>query len=146
MFTGYHFFDYKYDIPNYNEYDYDHFGRYLFLILAVTFIVLFLILLRKTKKENVLRYLKIVAIGLTSLYVIKTTWESVFDIMRSGSFNLGLLPLDTCSLVMPAAFMASFGKGKVQKLGADWLATGGVIGGLSNILFLQALKYYPFFV
>ena len=145
MFTGYSFFDYKYDIPDYNGYDYDHFGRYLFLIIASVTILVAVILLRKMKREHIVTYLKVMAITMTALYITKTTWETIHDIQHDGAFNMYLLPFDTCSMLMFASFFAGFGKGKVQSLGASWLATGGIVGGLSNLLFLQALHYYPFF-
>ena len=79
------------------------------------------------------------------LYIAKTTWESIYDIKLSGSFNTGLLPLDTCSIIMYAGLLAGFCKGKIGKAASSWLATGGVVGGVATMLYLNAFKYYPFF-
>ena len=145
MFTGYSFFDYKYNIPGYNGQDYDGFGRYLYLILGLVIVITLLIFLRNAKKETILKYLKISGIAMICFYVIKTTWESYYDITTGRGFNFGLLPLDACSMVMIAAPIAGFGKGKLKLFAESWLASGGIVGGLSTMLFLHALKYYPFF-
>ena len=145
MFTGYNFFDYKYNIPGYNGQDYDNGGRYIFMVASIIIIFLFCILFRKAKKDTIQKYLKISSIVITALYIVKTTWESYYDISTGRGFNIGILPFDTCSIVMWASLLAGWGKGKAQKIGECWLATGGIVGGISNVLFLQALKYYPFF-
>lgn len=147
MFTGYSFFDYKYNIPNYEGYDYYHFGRYLYLIISVVALVTLLIIFRNAKKETILKYLKISGIVFCAMYVIKTTWESIYDITVGPyhEFNLNIMPFDTCSIVMWASLMAGFGKGKIKKLGECWLVTGNLVGGISTMLFINALKFYPFF-
>ena len=145
MFSGYGFFDYKYDIEGYNGQDYNGPGRYIYIALVVVLTILFLILFRKAKKEQVDKYLKVLGIFMICFYILKTTWESIYDIMRTGSFNVGILPFDTCSIVMWAGLLAGFGKGKLKKIGECWLSTGGLVGGISAALFLQAFNYYPFF-
>ncbi len=147
MFSGYHFFDYKGNLAQagYNGQDYSGGGRTIYLILSIVLIVALIILFRKAKREQIRTYLKVLGIGMIVMYLTKTTWESVHDIASGQGFNTGILPFDTCSIVMWAALLAGFGKGKLEKAGACWLATGGIVGGISNLLFLQALKYYPFF-
>ena len=46
---------------------------------------------------------------------------------------------------MLAGIISGFGKGKIKKMSDSWLATGGIVGGLATMLFLNAFKYYPFF-
>ena len=146
MFKGpYGFFDYKYNIAGYEGQDYSGTGRLIYIIAAAVIVVLLLILLRNAKKETVKKYLKIVGIAFVSAYIIKTTWESYFDITVDGGFNLYILPFDTCSVVMWACLLAGFGTPKLQKLGACWLVTGSMVGSIGAIPFLTALKYYPFF-
>ena len=77
-------------------------------------------------------------------YIIKTTWESIYDIKLSGEFNTGLLPFDSCSIIMFAGLIAGFGKGKIKKMAESWLATGGIVGGIATMVHLNAFKYYPF--
>lgn len=145
MFTGnYNFFEYKYNIPGYTGQDYGGFAQYLYLIISVILMIVLLILLRKSSKERVLKIIRFVSIFLVIFYISKTTWESVYDIKLYGSFNTGLLPLDTCSIIMLAGLLSGFGKGKIKKIADCWLCTGGIVGGFATMLFLNAFKYYPF--
>ena len=145
MFQGdYHFFDYKYNISGYNGQDYGGIAQYLYLIISVITITILLIRLRKSSRDKVLKIIRFISIFLILFYLGKTTWESIHDIQYTGSFNTGLLPFDTCSIVMLATFLAGFGKGKLKKLAEDWLVTGGVISGLAVMIIMNAFNYYPF--
>lgn len=146
MFKGkYNFFDYKYNIAGYNGQDFGRIGQYIYLIISIIILITLLIVLKKSSKEKVLKIIRIISIFLTVFYIIKTTWESIYDIKITGSFNTGLLPLDTCSIIMLAGLISGFSKGKIKEYADYWLATAGVVGGISNMLFLNVLKYYPFF-
>ena len=146
MFKGnYNFFDYKYNIKGYNGQDFGSFGQYIYLIISIILLIILLIFLKKLNKEKVNKTIKFTSIFLIIFYIVKITWESIYDIKLSGSFNTGLLPLDSCSIIMLAGILSSFCKGKIKEYSSCWLATGGIVGGISNLLFLNALKYYPFF-
>lgn len=145
MFRGnYNFFEYKYNIIGYNGQDFGGFAQYLYLLISIILIVVLLVLLRKSSKEKVGKIIKIISIFMVIFYIGKTTWESVYDIKLSGSFNTGLLPFDTCSIIMLAGLLAGFAKGKIKKYAECWLVTGGIVGGIGAMLFLTAFKYYPF--
>ena len=145
LFTGnYGFFEYKYNIPGYTGQDYGGFAQYLYLAISAVLLVAALILLRKTPRQRVSRIIGCIGIFLTVFYLIKINWESYWDIRQSGGFNTGILPFDTCSIIMHACLIAGFGKGKFKKLAECWLATGGVVGGFGTMLFLNAFSYYPF--
>lgn len=145
MFTGdYGFFDYKYDIPGYHGQDFGGPAQFFYLALSAVLLTLLLRALRGLDRNRLRRFVGWTGVFMILLYLGKTAWESYYDLQRSGSFNTGLLPLDTCSLVMPAALLAGFGRGKAQRLGECWLATGGVLGGLATMVSLNALNYYPF--
>jgi hypothetical protein len=77
-------------------------------------------------------------------YISKTTWESIYDIERDGVFNTGLLPLDTCSFIMYAGLISGLCKGKIKEYSDSWLATGCIVGGIANMVQLNAFNYYPF--
>ncbi|MBP5254820.1 MAG: YwaF family protein [Lachnospiraceae bacterium] len=144
MFSGaYHFFDYKYNIEGYTGQDFGGPAQYIYLAVSLVLIALLAAVLRKRTHEQARRTVGFLGIFLTLFYLGKTAWESYYDILRFGAFNTGLLPFDTCSLIMPAAILTGFGKGKVQRYAECWVTTGGILGGLSNLLFLNALKYYP---
>ena len=146
MFKGnYNFFDYKYNIEGYTGQDYGGFAQYLYLIISIVLLIILLILLRKSSKEKVLKIVKILSIFLIIFYISKTTWETIYDIKSSGTFNTGLLPFDSCSIIMLAGLISSFSKGKIKEYSDSWLVTGSILGGFSTMLFLNAFKYYPFF-
>ena len=145
LFTGdYSFFDYKYNIPGYTGQDYGGSAQYLYLAISLILLAVLLYMLRRASQSRIRRIIGCLGIFLTVLYVLKTVWESYYDIRLAGGFNIYLLPLDTCSLIMPAGILAGFGKGRVQKLAACWIATGGIVGGIASMLFLNAFRYYPF--
>ena len=144
LFTGdYHFFDYKYDIAGYTGQDAGGAAQMLFPAVSLALLVLLLTLLRKTPEEKARRIVGCLGIFLTVLYIAKTAWESCYDIARSGAFNTGLLPLDLCSMIMPAGILAGFGRGRIRQMAAAWVSTGGILGGLATMVQLNALRYYP---
>lgn len=146
MFTGdYNFFEYKYNIQGYSGQDYGGLAQWLYLGLSIALIALLLYLMRNTPREKVKKILAYAGVFMTLFYIGKTAWESVYDIRRDGAFNVGILPLDSCSIVMPALLLAGFGRGKPAHLAECWLASGGILGGFGTMLFLNAFKYYPFF-
>ncbi len=146
MFKGdYNFFDYKYNIVGYTGQDYGGIAQNLYLVISLVLMIALLVALRKSSKEKVLKIIKVVGVFLSLFYIFKTIWESYYDITLGGSFNKGLLPFDTCSIIMWAALISGFGKGKIKKMADAWISTGSVVGGFATMLFLNAFKYYPFF-
>ena len=145
MFKGnYNFFDYKYNIEGYTGQDFGSIAQNIYLVISILSMIVLLIFLRKLRKEKVLTFIRVVSIFLVLFYIAKTTWESIYDIRLTGGFNYGLLPMDTCSIVMYAGLISGFCKGKIKEYSDAWLVTGCIIGGIANMLFLNALKYYPF--
>jgi len=146
MFSGnYNFFDYKYNILGYTGQDYGGIAQYIYLFGSIALIIILLLILRKISKEKVQIIIRVIGIFMTLFYISKTIWESIYDIKLSGSFNTGLLPFDTCSIIMLACLLAGFGKGKIKKMAECWLTTGSIVGGIATMLYLNAFKYYPFF-
>ena len=145
FFTGdYSFFEYKYNIKGYDGQDFGGPPQYIYLAVSFVLMVVLLCILRKLSKDRVRTVLRVIGIFMILFYITKTTWETVYDIRYDGSFNKGLLPFDTCSLIMLAAPIAGFCKGKLKRIAECWLMTGCIIGGIANMLFLNAFKYYPF--
>lgn len=148
MWQGkYGFFDYKYNIQGYEGQDYMAPIQYIMTAIGVIGIVLLLIFLRRMKKENSKKLLGIMGIVFTSIYIIKTIWESYWDIKTGRGFNIWILPFDTCSLFMPGLIIAGFSKkdSKLEVFASTFLATIGLVGGVANFIFLRGLKYYPMF-
>ena len=146
MFSGdYSFFDYKYNITGYTGQDYGGLAQYLYLIISFVLLFFLLFHLRNIGKDKVLKIIRRISIFLIIFYIVKTTWESCYDIKLEGSFNVGLLPLDACSMIMLAGIISGFTKGKIKEYSDAWIITGSIIGGLATMLYLNAFKYYPFF-
>ena len=145
MFRGnYNFFEYKYNISGYNGQDYGGLPQYLYLIISLFLLVVLLLCLKNLKKEKVLKIIRFTSIFLLLFYIIKTTWESIYDIKQFGLFNIGLLPFDSCSIIMLAGIISGFTNGRIKKFSDSWIVTGGVVGGIGAMLYLNAFKYYPF--
>ena len=146
MFKGnYRFFDYKYNIMGYTGQDYGGIAQYIYLIISIVLLVVLLFLLRKSTKEKVLKIIRVLSVFLVLFYIGKTTWESIHDIKLNGSFNTGLLPFDSCSIIMLAGMISGFSTGKIKDYSNAWIITGGVVSGFATMLYLNAFKYYPFF-
>ena len=142
--NNYNFFDYKYNIVGYHG---QHFGsiyQYIYLAISVILLIVLLFIFRKLSKEKVLKVIQIISLFLIVFYFGKTIWESIYDIKLTGNFNTGLLPFDTCSMVMLAGIFSGYGKGKIKDISTCWLATGCILGGVATMVYLNAFKYYPF--
>ena len=145
MFRGeYNFFDYKYNIAGYSGQDFGGIAQYIYLIFSFILIIILLIYYRKADKDKILKKIREISIFLVLFYLAKTTWETIYDIALFNSFNTGLLPLDACSIIMFSGLISSFSKGKIKEYADAWLVTGGIIGGLATMLYLNAFKFYPF--
>ena len=148
MWDGkYGFFDYKGNIPGYNGQDYMSPIQYIMTAIGMVLVIFLLIFLRNMKKKNSKKMLWIMGIVFTSLYVIKTSWESYWDIKTGQGFNIWILPFDTCSIFMPALLVAGLSKEDsiYERIAVVWLATIGFAGGVANFIFLRGLNYYPMF-
>ena len=146
MFHGdYSFFDYKYNILGYTGQDFGSVAQFVYLTISIILLVILLLALKKCSKDKVLKIIRYTGIFLTFFYITKTTWESIYDIKLSG-FNYGLLPLDTCSIIMWACLIAGFVKNdKIKYMALSWIMTGSIVGGIGNMVYLNAFRYYPFF-
>ena len=146
MYKGsYSFFDYKHNIIGYKGQDFRGTPQKLYLIVSIILLITVLTVLRKSSKGRVSKIIMAVTVFLILFYIGKTTWETIYDIEFNGEFNRRLLPFDTCSIIMYSGLISSFFKGKIKEYSDSWLATGCVVGGLSNMFSLNALKCYPFF-
>ena len=148
MWQGdYNFFDYKYKIEGYAGQDYQSPIQYIMSAIGVVIIFLLLIILRNINKEKSKKILWISGIVFTLFYLIKTSWETYWDIKTGQGFNIFILPFDTCSFIMPALIVAGLSKKDsfIERVAAVWISTIGFAGGFANFLFLRALNYYPMF-
>ena len=116
----------------------DHFKLIIITVLAI------IIALKKTihkTREEVKKIIKTCTILVWILEIITITFK-----LRTGDIrNVGnYIPLYYCSLLLYAGALASFAKGKLQRAGEVFLATGGIIGGIVFMIFPStSLPAYP---
>lgn len=144
---NYNFFDYKDFIPSEDKQNVTwSIEHIIFIIVAITAIVLLCVFLKRIKSSKVEIYLKTIAIVIPILEVIKIVWESFWDIKMGHGFNLtGLLPLYTCSMFMYVLPFAGFGKGKVKECALAFLTTISVFAGATNFFIPPIFNDYPCF-
>ena len=141
---GYHFFDYKYNIPNFSS---DLFSTWhiIYIILAYLSCILLCIFLPKKKKHNIDLFLKIIGIAVLIAEISKVSFESYFDITTGRGFNVGgIMPCYTCSLFIYCTLLAGFTKGKVKDICISFLSTIGLISGAIGVVYCNGLNFYPF--
>lgn len=95
------------------------------------------------KKEEIKNIIKYSTIILWILEIIKI----VFNIMTGNGNNPNTyIPLYFCSLILYAGLFSSFAKGKLKRVGDIFLATGGIVAGITFIISpLTSLSSYPMF-
>lgn len=106
----------------------DHFKLIIITIIGI------IIALKKTAnktKEEVKQIIKRCTIAIWILEAIKIA----FKLKTEGIRNINnYVPLYYCSLLLYAGALASFAKGKLQRMGEVFLSTGGIAGGLIFII------------
>ena len=141
---NYRFFDYKYNIPNFDS---DLFSGWhiAYIILAFISCIFIAIFLRKLKHKGIDIFLKVLSIGAVIFEVSKISWESYYDITTGRGFNKGgILPFYTCSLFIYCVILAAWTKGKVKEVALSYLTTVGLIAGGIGVVYCNGLNYYPF--
>ena len=115
-----------------------HFELIIITILGIIFALKNTV--HKTKEE-VKQIIKRCTIVMWILEVIMITFKLCTGDVRN--FN-NYVPLYYCSLLLYAGLLSSFGKGKIERIGNVFLATGGIIGGLVFIILpTTSLPSYP---
>lgn len=114
-----------------------------FILFGITMICI-AIALKHTKnieKNKVKQIIKRTTIILWILEIIKI----VFNIINYGFKSVNkYVPLYFCSLILYAGIFSGFCKGTIKKVGDVFLSTGGIIAGLTFLIFpLTSLTSYP---
>ena len=115
------------------------------LVIALITILSIAIAVKITKikkKEDVTKVIKIATIIVWVLEITKI----VFLILTDQGKPNNVIPLYYCSMLLYSGLISSFGKGFIKKMGDVFLATGGVFGGITYLLFpTTTLPAYPLF-
>jgi hypothetical protein len=120
-------------------------GQFIFLGIATLVIILTSVLLRKASHKRIDVLLKVLAVLIPFLDILKITVESYFDITGGDGFNFsGLIPLYTCSIFVYLLPIAAFGRGKAREYSLSFITTIGIFAGLTNFVMAPILNTYPF--
>lgn len=141
----YGFFDYKYDIPPRPS---DLFSTPHIVYIAAVFLLgtLAAFMLRKTSREKITRFLKVMSVFSVVLEITKITWESAYDISRGFGFNFGgILPIYSCSLFIYTLIFAAWTRGRARDVSLAFLSTIGMLFGGIGVVYCNGLNFYPFF-
>ena len=130
------------------ENEYDPVG--LYSVGHIVTLIIFLLIVafcaykcRKIGKDKAIFLTKIIAIVVTVLEIIKIT---IAFINGEGDKLDHWVPLYFCSMFIYAAWLAGYAKGKIADLGRAFVGTGGIIAGLSFLIFpTTSFTMYPLF-
>lgn len=112
------------------------------LAICLILIVIGLYCSKKLKEKQVFLIIKIVAILVTILELIKIGYKFWYQ----QTYLDAWFPLAYCSLFIYSTWMVGFGKGKVREIGLGFLVGGGIIAGLAFLIFpTTSLMMHPIY-
>lgn len=118
-------------------------GHIVTLIIFLLIVAFCAYKCRKIGKDKAIFLTKIIAIVVTVLEIIKIT---IAFINGEGDKLDHWVPLYFCSMFIYAAWLAGYAKGKIADLGMAFVGTGGIIAGLSFLIFpTTSFTMYPLF-
>lgn len=118
-------------------------GHMVTLIIFLLIVAFCAYKCRKIGKDKAIFLTKIIAIVVTVLEIIKIT---IAFINGEGDKLDHWVPLYFCSMFIYAAWLAGYAKGKIADLGRAFVGTGGIIAGLSFLIFpTTSFTMYPLF-
>lgn len=104
------------------------------IVILICFALIFalIIITIRLPKESIEKIIKIIAILIFTLEILKIIW----NIANGRSEKLDtFLPLYFCSLFIYALIAASFFKGKAKEAGLIFLFYGGIVGGTAFLIY-----------
>lgn len=112
------------------------------LVICLLLIIIGVYYSKKLKEKNIYIIIKIVAIIVALLELIKIGYKFYYGQVHLDAW----FPLAYCSLFIYSTWMAGFGKGKIRKIGLSFLVGGGIIAGLAFLIFpTTSLMMHPIF-
>jgi uncharacterized membrane protein YwaF len=118
-------------------------GHMVLLSITIIGIVIALYFTKNKTKEEVRKIIKNCTIFLWILEIIKI----VFNLLTGNAGNPNsYIPLYFCSLILYAGIFSAFFEGTLKRVGDVFLATGGIVAGISFLLVpMTSLTNYPVF-
>ncbi len=95
------------------------------------------------KKEDIKNIIEKATIVIWILEIIKI----IFNLLIGNKDNINTyIPLYYCSILLYAGIFSSIGKGKLQRVGDVFIATGGIVGGIVFLILpTTSITTYPIF-
>ena len=117
-------------------------GHLISTLICFLSVALFVFLLRKSNIERIYFVIRIFAIVLTALELVK-----IFHNFYYGYTNIdSWVPLSFCSLFIYACYLSGYGRGRLRMLGDSFMVIGGISAGLVFVCMpTTSLTMYPLF-
>lgn len=118
-------------------------GHYIYIVLTTIAVIIGLkCTINKSKNE-----IKLIIQRCTIFLIITEIIKIAFKMYLGYAKYLNeYVPLYYCSLLIYAGILSSFARGKLERVGNVFIATGGVVGGIVFIMMpTTSLPTYPFF-
>ena len=118
-------------------------GHFILIVITIIGII---ISLKKTVNKSKQEIKKIIK-KMTLIVWICEIIKIIFNLCIGNLKKINeYIPLYYCSLLLYTGIMASFGKGKIKRIGEVFLAIGGIIGGITFIILpTTSISIYPMF-
>ena len=105
-------------------------GHFILLISTLLIIILLLYISRNLDKKKIKHISKIAILIISQLELIKILFNFIY-----GYFNVeNWAPISYCATFIPAMYLASFGKGKLEEIGDSFISCC-FIAGLAFLIF-----------
>lgn len=117
-------------------------SEHLLMLGCCVLVCIILIRIFWEPSEHPYHLIRIVAVSVLVLEIIKTMWG-----LSAGRYDdwYDYLPIWFCSLFIPFSLLAGFGRGKVKELSLSFMYYGGLIGGCTYLVFpTTSIGRYPF--
>lgn len=120
--------------------------NYKHLLLFILIAMIIGITVKNTKISNKEQVKKIIQKSTLIIWVLEIA-KIIFLIYIGEGKNINkMVPLYYCSLLLYSGLLSSIGKGILKRFGDVFLATGGIVGGLTFLVFpTTSLPEYPMF-
>ena len=126
--------------PAAGMFGWSHFG--LLAIFGVLAFIFFR-LSRKWEKAKIMRCFKVYSLVLVAMEIFKIGWNIYQYGLNIDNLN-NFVPLYYCSLFLYAFVLIAWSKGKVLRASYAWLIYGGLIAGVSFLIYpSSSLLLYP---
>ena len=118
-------------------------GHYVYIVLTIVSIIIALKCTINKSKNEIKKIIQICTVFLIITEIIKIIFKMYLGYAK---FLNEYIPLYYCRLLIYAGVLSSFAKGRLERVGNVFIATGGIVGGIVFIVMpTTSLPTYHFF-